>query len=90
MSKHQPRPHPKEPADLIRATGIARGTWMWCLHCERCYQAGEYRQVGEWQMCPYPDCEGDTVLDSVDWSQRRQYHPDYPVRPDRNKIYPRA
>jgi hypothetical protein len=90
MRKRQRHSGSKKPADLVRATGIARGTWMWCLQCERCYQAGEYRQVGEWQLCPYADCGGDTVVDSVLWEQRRQYHPEYPVSPERNTVYPRG
>jgi hypothetical protein len=39
-------------------------------------------------MCPYPDCDGDTVVDSVLWSQRCQFHPEFPAIPERNKVYP--
>lgn len=81
---------PRKPADVIQATGLAPGTWLWCLQCERCYQAGEYRQVGKWQLCPYAECGGDTVVDSVLWEQRRQYHPEYPVIPERHTPYPRS
>ncbi len=88
-NRKRPATQPKS-TDLIQATGLARGTWIWCLHCERCYQVGEYRQVGDWQLCPYADCDGDTVLDSVVWEQRRQYHPDYPVTPERDRPYPRS
>ena len=87
MSKRQRHLAKHKPADLVRATGMVSGTWMWCLHCGRCYQAGEYRQVGEWQMCPYAECDGDTVLDAVEWSQCRLFHPEYPEIPERNTLY---
>jgi hypothetical protein len=65
------------------------GTWLWCLHCERCYQAGEYRETYEGlQMCPYDDCDGSTVLDGWRWSRIRREHPDYPKIPERSKVYP--
>lgn len=46
------------------------GDWAWCLHCQRCYKIGEYRiqkLYGELQMCPYKDCDGDTVMDAIPW-----------------------
>lgn len=51
-------------------------TWLWCLHCERCYQLKEMRQVGEYQLCHYPDCNGDTVLDAWNWREFRQGQPE--------------
>ncbi len=72
---------------ITEAKGIEAGTWVWCLHCERCYQAGEYREIDELQMCPYQDCNGDTVLDSVPWSDIRSKHTEYPTTPERNKVY---
>lgn len=43
------------------------GDWVWCLHCQRCYKIGEYRLIGDLQMCPYEGCGGDTVLDAIPW-----------------------
>jgi hypothetical protein len=39
-------------------------TWLWCLHCERCYQLKETRVIGEYQMYAYNGCNGDTVFDA--------------------------
>jgi hypothetical protein len=68
--------------------GISEGAWIWCLHCERCYKAGEYRVVKGLQMCPYDDCNGDTVLDAHAWEGIRSMHLDYPEVPERGKEYP--
>jgi hypothetical protein len=76
------------------------GMWIWCLHCERCYQVGEFRAVkpdrymvkmgftGDIEMCPYSDCNGDTLMDSWDWQAIREMHPEYPEVPERGKVYP--
>jgi hypothetical protein len=68
--------------------GTPKGTWVWCLHCERCYQVGEYRVVKGLQMCPYPDCDGDAVMDPWKWKKIREGNPDYPEIPERDRIYP--
>jgi hypothetical protein len=74
--------------------------WVWCLHCERVYQVGEYRaekpdrmmiNMGfkeDLQMCPYAGCDGDTVTDSWPWETIREKHPEYPEIPEREKVYP--
>lgn len=74
----------------VEALGRKKGEWVWCLNCERCYQVGEYRIEGRsnLQLCPYPGCSGDTVIDSWTWKQIRKDHPDYPEVPDKNKVYP--
>ena len=59
-----------------------RSDFLWCLHCERTYARGEYRQVGELQMCPHADCDGDAVGDAWDWETLRDYHPEYPAQPE--------
>ena len=86
--------------DQTEVFGRPEGTWVWCLHCERCYQVGEYRAVKpdrqmrnagfteDLQMCPYPDCDGDTVFDAFPWEGIRGLHPDYPEIPERGKVYP--
>jgi hypothetical protein len=74
---------------VTEVCGIREGTWLWCLHCERCYQAGEYREMDEGlQMCPYDDCDGSTVFDGWRWSRVRRENPGYPMFPERNKVYP--
>ena len=61
---------------------------VWCLHCERTYQQGESRRVNGLQMCPYPGCDGDTVLDQWKWSRIRKENPSYPEKPVRGETYP--
>lgn len=63
-----------------------RGSWVWCLHCERCYKVGEFRQVGELQYCPFADCDG-TVIDAWEWSTIRDANPGYPEVPELGKVY---
>ncbi len=62
--------------------------YLWCLHCERAYVRGEYRPVGDLQMCPYAGCDGDTVVDAWDWEAIREGHPDYPENPVEGTVYP--
>lgn len=75
--------------------------YMWCLHCERIYEYGEFRAerikpftvdhvkyAPEFEMCPYQDCDGDAVLDAWTWESVREHHPDYPKMPERGKVYP--
>lgn len=62
--------------------------FIWCLHCERTYVRGAYRKVHGLQMCPYPDCDGDTVFDAVPWGNIRGSRPEYPVIPIPGTRYP--
>ena len=64
------------------------GDYLWCLHCERAYKYGEFREIKGLQMCPYDDCDGDTVLDSWEWERITDANPEYPETPERNKEYP--
>lgn len=88
-------------ADREQAFGKPRGKYMWCLHCERTYEYGQFRvervkpftvdhirYEPEFEMCPYDDCDGDAVLDAWDWEGIREYHPEYPERPEAGKVYP--
>ena len=61
---------------------------VWCLHCERAYQRGEYRQLRGLRMCPYDGCDGDTVIDQWKWLQVRNNNPGYPNVPERGEVYP--
>ncbi len=62
--------------------------FLYCIHCERTYKNGQYRQVGEFQMCPYEDCDGDTVMDAWEWEVIREHHPEYPEKPENGVVYP--
>ncbi len=62
--------------------------WFWCLHCERCYKAGEHRYMKGIRWCPYEDCDGDVVLDAWPWDFVRESHPEYPEEPVREHEYP--
>ncbi len=70
------------------------GDWVWCLHCDRCYQVGEYKlsdyrvEGRKLQLCPYDDCDGDTVFDAWPW-QDYYTGAGWPQVPDRGKEYPR-
>lgn len=75
--------------------------FLWCLHCERAYQRGEHRKVeikkkfrdlvpSDMQfleMCPYEDCDGDTVVDAWDWERVREDN-GYPEIPQKGVVYP--
>jgi hypothetical protein len=74
---------------VVETFGMKVGTWLWCLHCERCYQAGEYREIDGLQYCPYEGCDGTTVLDGERWSGlRAKSPPEYPEVPERGTVYP--
>lgn len=70
---------PLKPIELKQA--------VWCLHCERTYQQGEDRRLRGLSMCPYPDCDGDTVIDQWRWSRIRRENPNYPQVPERGVVY---
>ena len=87
--------------DREQAFGKPKGKYMWCLHCERTYEYGQFRvqrvkpfivdhikYAPEFEMCPYEDCDGDTVLDAWNWEDIREHHPDYPEIPVAGKRYP--
>jgi hypothetical protein len=39
-------------------------------------------------MCPYPDCNGDTVTDAWEWREIREANPIYPRVPKHGVHYP--
>jgi len=67
-------------------------SWLWCLHCERCYQLKDMREIkqhGEtYQMCHYSDCNGDTVMDGWNWNEFRENRKDLPETPELGVVYP--
>ncbi|MGQ0503572.1 MAG: hypothetical protein ACT4P0_13350 [Panacagrimonas sp.] len=64
-----------------------RKAWHWCLHCERAYPLGSYRQIRDLQMCPYEGCDGDTVMDLWTWQRVREANPGYPEVPELGVVY---
>ena len=45
---------------MIRGLGIHREQWLWCLHCERFFQAKDLANdfTGGCQGCAFDDCNG--------------------------------
>jgi len=58
-----------------------RSPYFWCLHCQRTYERGKWRTIRGCQLCPYLDCDGDAVIDALDWATIRDVHPEYPANP---------
>ena len=75
-------------SDREKILGTPDGTWLWCLHCERAYKSGEYREIDGLQMCPYDECNGDTIGDGWPWKRVRGASREYPEEPERGKVYP--
>jgi hypothetical protein len=89
-------------AELKRALlyewpGLKPDTWVWCLHCERCFQFIDAK-VGKFGVldCAYaPDCDG-AALDFWPWSRadwERKMHGQprpshWPDEPEPDKVYP--
>jgi len=67
---------------------LEEGTYLYCFHCERAYEYGNFRQIDNLQMCPYENCTGDAVMNAHEWTSIRQAHKDYPEIPELNKVYP--
>ncbi len=78
--------------------GLRLGDWVWCLHCEKVYQYGEYREekvAKRWrhlvgaiiQMCPTDECSGGQG-DMWTWARVREVNPGYPEIPMRGVLYP--
>lgn len=68
-----------------------KGAWMWCLHCERAFPAGSWKQRKGVHHppveCPYPDCSATVVMDGQSWDWPRELN-GYPEIPERGVIYP--
>jgi hypothetical protein len=62
--------------------------WWLCRHCGRCYQDGERRIVAGRNMCPYLDCQGQVVGDTMSWDDARLRNADLPQVPRTGSIYP--
>jgi len=79
-----------EPLEPEQDEDLDDGTseYQWCIRCERAYKQGEHRLMDGLMMCPYEDCDGDTVMDGWLWPSVRQDHPEYPEVPEMGKVYP--
>ncbi len=80
----------------IRRPITAQGA-VWCLHCERAYEDGDFRlwkdpNGYEWtkplRLCPYEGCNGGVFIDGWDWDTVRGYNGGYPEVPERDLVYP--
>src|SRR5918994_4481851 len=61
--------------------------FMWCIHCERAYQFGDFRRAGSRQLCPYVSCVGASVF-AWDLNKVRAANPGYPAEPSQGVVYP--
>jgi hypothetical protein len=66
------------------------GEWLWCFHCERCYNKNDQFDVSRegFPLCPYEDCDGSVVGDGRAWEKIKSVSPDYPETPERGVRYP--
>lgn len=74
--------------DNLHLDSSEYGDHLWCLHCQRAYPKGYFRHLHGLQMCPYEGCDGDTVLDALDWAQVRERHQEYAKTPKLGTVYP--
>lgn len=75
-------------SNRVEPFGKTKSGILWCLHCQRTYREGEWREEDGYQMCPFLDCGGDAVLDAQDWDSFQEMHPEYPKLPELGKLYP--
>lgn len=61
--------------------------FLWCIHCERAYQYGDFKRDGTRRLCPYVSCAGATVF-AWDWTKIRMANPSYPAEPSQGVVYP--
>lgn len=87
---HDVRHAPDElERDRVFERGADEGNYLYCIHCERAYERGYFREVGKLQMCPYADCDGDAVIDAWSWKQvADKDNPTYPAVPELGRVYP--
>jgi hypothetical protein len=72
-------------SDLEKIFWYKTGEWVWCLHCERAYKVGEFRQVKDFQLCPYENCDG-SPLDVWRWLEIAQLN-NYHEEPCKDRVY---
>jgi len=47
----------------------------------------KFMQDEFYEMCPYADCDGDAVLDAINWEKIREQHNEYPEVPEDGVFY---
>ena len=57
-------------------------SWLCCIHCGRAYQLKNCRTIRGLQLCAYPRCDGDTVMDARNWNRYREVRKDLPEIPE--------
>jgi hypothetical protein len=57
--------------------------FVWCLHCERAFPEKDSRNK---MRCAYFGCDGHWG-DIWEWETVRSVNPDYPVIPEKGKVY---
>ncbi|HOI75765.1 MAG TPA: hypothetical protein PLO63_16610 [Syntrophales bacterium] len=71
--------------------GDEPGKWKHCERCCRAYPVGSFKynvkDADEMLFCPYPDCEGDYVMDSQPWETVYAMYSDLPEKPERGIVY---
>lgn len=72
---------------LAGRSAVKEPDFLWCIHCERVYQYGDFRRAGTMELCPYANCHGAEVF-AWDWEQVRQANPEYPEQPEPGVTYP--
>lgn len=81
------------PARVANSPRLFHGKFadhLWCGHCKRTFPNGMYRQVGEFRLCPYADCDGHASVDAMPWERVKSTNPDYPAVPSSGTLYPMA
>jgi len=75
--------------DRLFERDASADSYLYCIHCERAYERGYFRQADSLQMCPYEGCDGDAVIDAWPWeSIADSDNPTYPATPELGKVYP--
>jgi hypothetical protein len=78
-----------DKSDVMGALGLEADTWLWCVHCQRCFRAEDYKLgLDGCQYCPYEGCDGRTVTDGRRWDEVREVRPEYPEIPTWAVTYP--
>lgn len=73
--------HASALATLARAGEQAGEVWLWCLHCERFFQAKDLKLdfLDNWQRCPFDDCGAAGLdVDILVWDAYRAEDPRWP------------
>lgn len=86
-AKTDARPIPRRNFSDREFDRARQPEFLWCIHCERAYQFGDFRRSGTRQLCPYVSCAGASVF-AWDWAKVRLANPSYPAEPSQGVVYP--